>query len=225
MVTVRLPRGFAVLLVGLFLSVILLAFWVGSTWGQRRAIQETQFETTLTALGGRSIPPPREIVGMSPTPIAVPPDPVAPPTSRNPAVPSATRGDVVRGGPVVVIQGAQRDARLAGLNYFTANLVGATQEEARAVVEFLWQEGVESQAIKLHNSRLFQLIALRGFAREELGTPACKAYERQLQQLGRQWRADARNPRKVDFSGIYPARYDTPQSQNQTVELVITRER
>ncbi len=232
MVTLRLPRGFAVLLVGLFLSVILLAFWVGSSWGQRRAIEQSQIENTMTTLGGRALPPPRDSMGLTPTPMAPTPTPVPNPqqTQRTQTTqsqtPPTTPTTIASVGPAVVVQGSQRDARQSGLNYFTANLVGATQDEARAVVEYLWQEGVEVQAIKLHNRQLFQLIALRGFSRDELGSAACKAYERQLQQLGRQWRTmTAQNPRRIDFSGIYPARYDSPRTQSQQVELVITRER
>lgn len=234
MVTLRLPRGFAVLLVGLFLSAILLAFWVGSTWGQHRALQESQFDQTLALLGepiapgvapGAAPGPNRQ--GFAPSPAVPPSTPAAGATAPRTVGPRVTTPIAppapAVGGPAVVVQGSQRDARQAGLNYFTANLVGATQDEAIAVVEYLWQEGVEAQVIKLHNSRLFQLTALRGFAREELGAAACKAYERQLQQLGRQWKQDPRNPRRVDFSGIYPARYDTPSNRNQTPELVITR--
>ncbi len=228
MVTLRLPRGFAVLLVGLFLCVMVLAFWVGSSWGQRRAIEQTQIENTMTALGGRTLPPPRDNMGLTPTPMAPSPSPApgplpSPPQTQRNQTQLTPPSSPIPAGPAVVVQGSQRDVRQPGLNYFTANLVGATQDEAGAVVEFLWQEGVEAQAIKLHNRRLFQLIALRGFSREELGSPACKAYERQLQQLGRQWKT--MNPRRIDFSGIYPARYDPPRTQSQQVELVITRER
>lgn len=104
--------------------------------------------------------------------------------------------------PSVVPQNAQTEvvARKLGYNYFV--LAHYPQVEAQHLVDFLSRHGVDAAAFKPHNRRLFQVVALRGFRREEINGTVRQEYEQKLRQLGRTWKSKRYGP---DFAqtGIY----------------------
>ncbi|MCC7146356.1 MAG: hypothetical protein IT443_07915 [Phycisphaeraceae bacterium] len=111
--------------------------------------------------------------------------------------------------------GGGKDPRVVGLNYIV--MANCSEEEARRMVDFLARQGVDAAGIKPHNSSLFQVVALRGFTADELGTKA-RVYRQQLLALGPAWKREG----GVDFqkSGIYAAKY-----QGEKINAVIYRGR
>lgn len=187
---IRLPRGYAIVLGVVAAGLILLAYWIGSTLGYRRGVRDT-------------LPTPEQVtqtdVSSNETPPFV--------RQGSPSVPTAagTTGSRPRTAvnPVRGVFESGQDPRTPGLNYFV--LAHYPRDEAVRLVEFLRGGGVEAAAIKWHNEGLFQVVALRGFSREELNGEGRKDFERRLRQLGQQWKSASRGAN--DLGDLYPAKY------------------
>lgn len=195
-VTVRVPRGFVFLLGVIFVLVLLISYWVGDSRGYRRGLAE--------GIAGSPILPSHHDNAGNPS------------TAGGSTSPNTGGGIRINPGATTVIPGA--DARQKGLNYvILAHYPEAQLQEVRTMVQFLWSQGVEAQAVKRHNSRSFQVLALQGFTREELGSAAMRQYQQRLRDLGRLWKS--RKPGTTDWSGMYLDRFD-----GEPADLVITRE-
>jgi len=178
----RLPTGLLVLVgVGFVLSV-LLAYWAGLGRGYRRGQESVAAESRQ-----------KEAVHWK-THGALP-------------VLSAMEGRIENSRkPFDLARPQGGDLREKGLNYFV--LAHYPREDAQRLVGFLKQHGVESAAFRLHNKRLFQVIALKGFHRDNLYGRERREFERRMHELGRAWKAKHHGP---DFSktGIYLDLYET----------------
>jgi len=178
---VRLPSGLAVVVIGAVLSVIVLTYWVGQTRGHHQAQKQRQADHTAwqgsTATAGGQA-------------VALP--------LLNSRI-SEARLAPSRSEP------ARSSEREVGLNYFV--LAHYPQADARRLVEFLRDKGVQAAAYRAQNKKFFQVIALRGFAKDGLYSQQRQAFEEQLRQLGRAWKEQRKGP---DFakSGIYLDLYE-----------------
>ena len=234
------------LALGVFVLVILLAYWVGDTLGFRRGVDADH------SVGRGNVPTMDGRVGALPAP----PLPLTPPpgmgggrtvpnrTGVTPPPAPGTNGHTAGGAKVntggvggnvggnigvnaaggnsggsggggIRIVAVARDLRVVGLNYYVANAY--SEADAIQFVGYLWQEGVEAEAIKLHNRELFLVVAMPGFKREELGSPAWTKLGRELDQLVRQFNAERR--RQVIRAPLYADKYD-----GKPAEKVLTRE-
>lgn len=213
-VLVRLPRGFLLLAGVVVLLAIVLAYWVGVSLGRHWAVQE--YGLMAAGPGPAQVrPSPNPPLPLQPPPgLGRGPQPEPVPGRGGEAVtppqPRAQATGPVRIGPV------SRDLRQPGLNYYVANVF--SQADAAAFTAYLWQEGVEAEAVKVHNSRSFLVVVLQGFKPEELGSAACAGLGRELQQLARQFNAAQR--RQTVPVVMYAAKY-----QGGAVETVLTKVR
>lgn len=104
--------------------------------------------------------------------------PANPPTSPGQANAGVTPVGAARPGGI--------PTRQPGLNYMV--LATLPEEEAQTLAAFLREHGVDAGAFARHNGRSFQVIALRGFSREQLAGPAKMEFEKELRRLGRVWK-------------------------------------
>ncbi len=210
-IILRLPRGLAAMLVLLLVVAVIVAYMVGRSQGYR-AGQGFSQEPVVTG------PTPGDLgVPMGTVTNPGPGTPGTRSTATNPGNTVATTpGTTTATTPgtsahppaqiqLVELPGSA-DARVKGLNYFVKN-----ESEANAIrlVHFLWTNGVEAQAVKRHNSSLFQVVFLQGFDRTEINSPRQREYERVLKQLGKAWKAQT--PGATDLEQIYLDRYDGEQ--------------
>lgn len=192
-IVVRVPSGLAVLLGVTFLVLLVLAYWAGQTHGRRQNPADRPI-----VLGGGTPPLAGRVASQRAT-ASVP-------------GPRADRADSAR-----LADDAPADPRAVGLNYFV--LAHYPRQEAQRLVEFLDGRGVEAAAFRAHNRRLFQVIALRGFARGEIDGAQRRQFEQTLRQLGHNWKSQRLGP---DFSqsGIYLDRYEN----EPVAEVLLVRE-
>lgn len=183
-VVLRVPRGLAVLIVAVAVGIVVLAYWVGNQRGiaAGKAIVEARLEGQTNLLRPRLAPDVPGGDGALDTP------------------PQTTQTDL------------NQDPREAGLNYFVLvsyprNAVG--RDEALKLVGFLRQYGVEAAAVIGDNARFLSVVALRGFAPEELGAPAVGTYRQKLLSIGRDWKT-AHDGRGNDLSDLYLDKYEGP---------------
>lgn len=180
----RLPNGAVWLLALGLVGLILLSYWVGIWRGYRRAERDFHAGATTTSQAGH-------------VPSLAAPTPVgtqgAAPTRTSSALQPAP-------GNLPLLLKGTGEPRAVGLNYFV--LAHYPQADAERLILFLASQGVQAAAVRGPDQRLFQVIALRGFVREELTSPARQQLEQTLRQLGRAWSNQKLGP---DFSksGIY----------------------
>ncbi len=214
-IILRLPRGLAVMLVLLLVVAVTVAFMVGRSQGYRAGQALTQQPTAIGPMPG-NVGVPMGTTGTTSgaqgttgsstvgTPgrstTGTPPGTTSGTTSSGTATGATAAGQV----QIVELPGSA-DARVKGLNYFVQNESDAM---ARRLVQFLWINGVEAQAVERHNGR-FQVIFLEGFDRAEISSSRKREYERVLKQLGKAWKAQT--PGASDLEQIYLDRYDGEQ--------------
>jgi hypothetical protein len=170
----RIPRG-AIALAALGLVVLLFAaYWVGRQRGiaasaiNDQSLAQNQRQERRTALENlQSQGPPSAV------------NPLTSPTGR----PSAPRGVSPAADPAPGTPGGPR----SGLYYFV--LATTNHDGAENLVAFLKENGVDAAAVSRNNGRSFQVMALRGFTREEIKALAYRDYEKQLHAVGRRWAA------------------------------------
>lgn len=126
----------------------------------------------------------------------------AAPPARPDAGPPAAAPDQPR--PKLVR--SAHDPREKGRRYFVLATYSVNKEEYMLpLLEYLWSQGVEAAAISAHNSGLMQVVALQGFTRDEINTPAHKQYEEALRRIGRKWKAQGGGD--DDLRGLYSQEY------------------
>ncbi len=175
----RVPKGYIVLAGAVLVGVIVLAHWSGRSVGHREGFRTAveQFEATQP---GGLLWDVEENTGSG--------------TGQAAARPGAR---------VIEIPTAEQDPRQDGLNYWV--LAHYRQAEAERFLAFLWSRQVEAAAFRRHNSGLFQVVALKGFAPGEL-RDAAEKYRQQLLALGRVWR-DQHRGSDLSRNGIYLEKY------------------
>ncbi len=190
----RVPRANAVVLLALLAGVVALAYWVGQQRGQDSAKQEiTQAQQQHRQLSRRfeQAPPATDEVVVNPVEIKQLPQSGTLATLPEPVIEKASKATEPRR--------AAGDRREVGLNYYiVARFPPAAAEQAR---QFLAGQGVETFVRPEDNGRFCEVIALRGFERID---STAKAYESQLDRLGRLWKK--RDGVTDDFDP-YPRKY------------------
>ena len=195
-IVLRLPKGHAVLLGLVVLGLILLAYWVGSMRGYRSGLRQPSLQSVVTT---QEYAVTSDSQSNHPSPVIetrqVSPDRVA----------SPSRSIASRAGS---------EPRQVGLNYFV--LAHYPQQDAKNLVRFLSEEGMAGAAFRKKGKKQYQVIALRGFHKDELDSDGYNRYKQQLLRLGRVWHSRGLGP---NFSGIFPALYT-----GQKVEEIIVSE-
>jgi len=95
------------------------------------------------------------------------------------------------------------DPRTKGLNYFV--LMQTHEDGARRLVEFCRKRGLETYAVGGHNTRLRKVVALPGFDGADRSSPAVKALESRIREIGLAWQAQEGG--HDDLSGAYASLY------------------
>ena len=190
-IVLRVPHGMAALFLVGFFGLMVLTYWVGRTRGYRLALQEGPRESISLARvgpteGGAALPGPSQT-----EPLITADQPVPPPD------------------PVSVGE----DPRTEGMNYIV--LAHYPEQDARRLVAFLADEGVDAAAARPEGKKYFQVVALRSFAKEDLDSRSYLQYKQRLLRLGRKWKERGLGP---NFSGIFPSRY-----QGHEMAQVITK--
>jgi hypothetical protein len=90
----------------------------------------------------------------------------------------------------------QLERRVAGLYYF--NLADYLPSTAKRLVEFWKANGLDAEAISDDNAGLVQVIDLRGFTEEQVGSADFVKHERTLRDLGRKWKSQEKGPNALD---------------------------
>ena len=199
---VRVPTGMAAVLGLAVILTIVLAYWAGQTRGRRSAEISPQDQIGAPYPAGTE-------AGYGGT-VAT--------GNHTAGIPTLSRRLSADTLPGALAQAASTprhggQLREKGLNYFV--LAHYPVADADRLVVFLRERGVEAAAFKAHNKRLFQVIALRGFRRDNLYGPARQSLEQELRRLGRAWKKQGLGP---DFAqtGIYLDLYE-----GESVEQVI----
>jgi hypothetical protein len=187
-VVLRLPTGFVFVMGLAFVGVVVLSYWVGLSRGYHRAERDLTGAVQPSDLS--SAPPSLAVM----TPVEDPPQELR---QANLPESSAVQSQPVSGS---IMQKGTGEPRLEGINYFI--LAHYPEADAERLTRFLWEQGVEAAAIRGEGQKLFQVVALRGFIREELDSPSRQQFEQALKQLGHVWSNQKLGP---DFakSGIY----------------------
>lgn len=226
---VRLPVGVAAVVVVGAIGLVVLAYFVGESRGYRRGRDEMQLQLLAPAAPVRYGEEAAQMGVPSPSP-AGSPSPVAPKaTEAAQAKPKASSKPTIDAslGPVqvqprpispsqfpepppkpaavqvVTVTQSPKDPREAGKHYYV--LAHTTEEHAAKMVAFLEQEGVAAAGIKGNNTRLYKVVALRGYAGAELESDGFKDFRKQLQKLGR---AFASKGEGKAWDDLFYSRYD-----------------
>ncbi len=187
--TIRLPVGYLLLGSAAALVLLVAAFTVGYTRGQRFAkAQLEQQDWPMTAQPLMRVPPPEEIAVEDPAPgeatVATGAAAVEPPMPLG-------------WGPVV------SDPRVAGRNYFV--LIHTQYDNAVELADFCRGNGLEAYVIPADNMALYRVIVLPGYERGQRASDLVRRLERDIVEVATKWRLQV-NPR--DDLAYYPERYD-----------------
>lgn len=192
----RIPRGIGVMVLGLVVGLILLAYWVGHQRGATAARKSTDFElqaeqAVYLRAGGEAITTPSTPEGHG---------------GMEQEAGNADQGvrdslEPPRNHP------DGRDPREPGRNYFV--MARDSRAGAKRLLEFLRTHGVDAAAISRDNGTLFKVVAMdHGFVKDELGGDTFKSYRRRLAEVGRIWEATHRGVVSFEKQGMYAERFD-----------------
>jgi hypothetical protein len=162
-VLLRLPRGFAVVLVVAAVGLVVLAYRVGFSRGEAAA------ELRLIELADSGRPLLRQ-------PPPLPQGSTPPPAEQAPRAPAG------------LLQG---DLRQVGLNYLI--LARYPKDEAQRLREFLASRGVETIAVPSDNARLFHVVAWPGFTGDQWSGPNGTAFVAEMRKHGAAWKLHNNN--------------------------------
>ncbi|MCE9590920.1 MAG: hypothetical protein K8S99_10390 [Planctomycetes bacterium] len=193
-IILRLPRGVVAFACVVALGVVILAYFVGYSIGYRTAktgedesVRDQQ-AALAAATGGNGATPatatPSNRVGAAPS--------IGTRTTTPPPQPA----------PATV---ASTERRKDATNYFILT-TGGNRQELDRLAQFLAANGVDVEVIPAHNGRSFQVVALKGFAPEQLASAARRDYEKELRRLGRLWKSQ--NKGATDLADMYPTKYE-----------------
>ncbi|MCX5659789.1 MAG: hypothetical protein NTW19_08720 [Planctomycetota bacterium] len=203
----RVPQIMFLWLLLFFVAGVSVAFWAGKVHGYTQHLNETRAtraaEEAVFRNGGRIAAPTSDglMSGNSNPPIGpAPGKPTRPTTSGSSGTstghtgtptgqpPTALQPPAAAPGvkPPAAVPPSGTAARQSGLNYMV--LATLPEDEAGHLAQFLREHGVDAGAFARHNSRSFQVVALRGFTREQLASPVKQEFEKELRRLGRVWK-------------------------------------
>jgi hypothetical protein len=204
-VVFRLPKGYILILGSLFVGMILLSYWVGDARGYKR--------------GSKAISDDHRFLSQV-QPVDIDPGSSSATRTNGPIIQHRSRliDRPLRQAVVTTIRQQPTDPRSPQMHYFV--LAHCDETYAKRVVAYLLQEGLESAAVKRHNTAPFQVFVLRGFTRDEITakTPVYRQYEKRLRELGRLWKAG--NKSAKDWDDMYLSLY---KGGGSTEAVVTTR--
>lgn len=179
----RVPRGMAVSLLAGLLGLLILAYWVGYSRGGSSAEKRVtaMYEPALSGTG--RVPPSR------------------------PGAPEGTESRVPLAEPVA---SGRVDRRTPGLNYLV--LASCPPKEAQRLQVFLAARPRQVDVLvgPRNNKGLCQVIALRGFTRQQYrDTDEKTRFMTRMRALGRDWKS-ANKGKGDDLSSMYYDKYDPP---------------
>lgn len=212
----RVPQGLLVISGLVVIGLIVLAYMVGSSRGYNKAetdlalgdqSRRAEFDaqrSNLRPAGTQGIDPNRPAVSRPP-PVGLPPVPPGLSTGSRSAGTGTSGGtpqksDVDTG---VKPSGTASASRQVGYNYFV--LATSNHDETQRLAQFLRENGVDAGVFPQHNGGSFQVVALRGFPRDQLTSQSRKDYERELRRLGRLWKTQKSG--SSDLADMYPDLY------------------
>lgn len=177
----RVPRGMAVSLLAGLLGLLILAYWVGYSRGGSVAEKRVTAIYEPALNGAGRVPPSR-------------PGALQGTESRAPLTGPMTRGRV--------------DRRTPGLNYLV--LASCPPKEAQRLQAFLAERQVDVMVGPRNNKGLCQVIALRGFTRQQYrDTDEKTRFMVRMRALGRDWKSSNKG-KGDDLSSMYYDKYDPP---------------
>lgn len=229
-VLLRVPPGWLVAIGVAVVGLLVISYLVGFSRGQtnkttsesdevfnsqaqQRGVGGTRSGTgtpggTQAGTGSMGTKPPGSAPGSGNTPGSVKPDGGKP----NAGTAAGTTGGATAGGANGGNQGAGQQPgggtisplRKPGLNYMV--LAQYPRDEAEKLAAFMQRSQVATIIVPSNNARLFHVIALRGFTRDEITSQAKKDFERELLRLGRKWQQEEKGA--GNLSDMYLDRYD-----------------
>ncbi len=180
--TLRVPRGMALFLMAGLIGLLILAYVVGHSRGGSAAEKRVRAELTLSGPG--HTPPLR---------------------------PGASQGGITgqTGATSTEPLDPRRvDPRESGLNYLV--LASCPPSEAGRLQAFLQERQVEVMVGPRNNKGLCQVIALRGFTRQQYrDTDEKTRFMTRMRALGRDWQT-ANKGKGEDLSSMYYVKYEPP---------------
>jgi len=189
-ITLRVPRGVAIVVLVGVIGLLVLAYWVGYERGGAAASRQAQAMDTGPT-GPRDAPPaPASNRGAGASDAAD----TGSPAGENPTGPTGRDA----AGPAA-------DPRAVGLNYFI--VARRRPPDARKLADFLEQQGgVETYVDPLDNGYSLIWVVDRGFRADELGSEAYNAFQRRLRELGRAWKRH-NDGKGADLGDMYVRKY------------------
>lgn len=212
-VNLRVPRGFLIAAVAVIVAIVGVTYWIGHDRGTRdETANASPVDRNLSAVTPGTPGTPGNFAG----------------DGSNDADSSATGGRSNGGGatqqggqnrgqrnqnagvspapPQPNLQHGKADPRIADRHYYVLATYGNDQEQyVEPLLAFLWYNGVEVGAFNSHNSRFYQVVALKGFTRAEMARGDAEQYKQQLLDVGRRWKAV--NSDNADFKDAYLVRH------------------
>ena len=221
----RLPRGHAAIAVLFVIALFFISYAVGYSKGKRTGTEETraQFETfdqmplvpdaaaAQAAIDRSGAPGSSANWATTPAPAANS-NQLASITPMSRTTRTVAQSNVAAAAdtsvPATPIEpGGMDDPRQPGENYFV--LVQAPVPDAQQLQRFMATQQVPCILLKVRGSDWVQVIALRGFKKEELKTAEYNRFREKLLRLGYNWKNEMRGG--TDLSDLYPAKYNGPE--------------
>lgn len=181
---IHLPTGFAVLGLIVVVGVILVAWWMGRT-AAHQAQEVDQANRIAMRVSDDPLAVPLPAAPVEPIAVAPPQPPLAEPTIvQTPVETPKTR--------------PQGDPRQKGLYYVV--LAETRRDGGEAMADFCWDHGLEVAVISGHNARNVKVIALPGLVSKDRTTPANRALDQRIRDVGRLWKESGQH---TNFSDNY----------------------
>ncbi len=189
-ITLRVPRGMALALMAGLLGLLLLAYWVGHSRGGSATEQRLSQTYNLNGAEGERTPP-----------FTVPGEGGAESdrTGREAGSGTGSGGSGGAGG---------EDTRVRGSNYLI--LATYPEAEARRLQAFLTGRGVDVMVGIRNNKGLCQVIALKGFTREQYKAGLAEQFRTEMLAHGRAWKA-ANQGKGDDLNTMFYAKHEPPE--------------
>lgn len=230
-VLLRVPPGLLVAIGVAVVGLLVIAYLVGFTRGQTNKTASESDEVLNAQAQQRGMAGTRSGTGTPPglTPPGMGSTNTKPPALGTPGTPGSTAGSGNATGGVKPIAGSGSGGATAGganggnqgagqqpgggtisplrkpgLNYMV--LAQYPRDEAEKLAAFMQRSEVATIIVPSNNARLFQVVALRGFTRDELTSQSRRDFERELLRLGRKWQQEEKGA--GNLSDMYMTRYD-----------------
>lgn len=185
----RVPVGYLLLGGGMFILVVWFAFMLGHNRGEKKG-RSSMEEAVVLASGGAG----SEFTTLDPL---NPPD--LAPSSNGGANSDKSPGDLPAPGKWGPVAPRNNPCRKGNQHFVLAE---TTESGALALAEFCRSKGLETYVVSGNNARFRQVVAFPGFDQSTRHSPAVKALEQRIHQVGQQWKAKSRS--NSDLRDAYP---------------------